>query len=121
MVRPDGPHGVCKLAEDDWFVVVDRREEGNVREKEVVSCFNILGSIHKAINITGFATREINRDKTKPGWPSPTKPISGILRYACVQKDRQSECDDQSSSARNPCECGIVSAFQNNVEGPPNT
>ena len=44
------------LKDYDRFVVVDRREEGNVREREVISCLNIIGSaIHKAISLAEFS------------------------------------------------------------------
>lgn len=72
------------LKDYEKFVVVDSRETGNVKEREVISCLNFIGSaIHTAINLTKSATREI-----VPGDPC-------TLCYDWTKRGRSDEIEDQ--------------------------
>jgi len=94
MVHPLGAKIMKTLSKDcNRYIITDQRETGDLMEKQIASAFNIIGiSIHRAMQLTEFATQEKiqtpkgNTTITSYTWIPRNEPESETALNTTVEK-----------------------------------
>ena len=83
----------------EQLVVVDQRTSSNFKERQLMSCFNVLGeAIHKAAGLVEFATRETSRSLRGQNRATINERVDWALQYEWVQRGKHPMLDQQAKA-----------------------